>query len=349
MTAGFDQSIHIYLVRGDSHRIVADAEAALVRDIRGDGEVELVVLDGAKDTASAITNALGQTYMFADYAIVCLREADQFATDQIDPLADFLSESHVHGLLENYLIISSYQGAINPKFNKLVTSIGSLIDCRLTDANSRRSFLNDELSKATFVFTSDAVAQIEAHVGEDVSLVRSLLEVLQSSFDAGSKISLDDVEPYLYRPGQRPLYTLTNSIESCKANGESFVLAELAMFVGDLGVHPLAIYSLISRRILEIAAIQANSINSDDEVNAALAQLGLKKKSPFAAKKLREAAQILGFDGVKKSLAWCAEAEASLKGVGGIPDKFALELLVARLSNLFSRKRSSSRPIASRR
>ena len=334
---------HVYLIKGDSHRLVSDGETAFIKAFQAKTDVEVVVLNGSITSAPEIVNALSQSYMFAESAIVSLREVDQFGVDELDPLLEYLSKELSGGSLVNYLLLSSYGGSISQKLIKLVTTHGLLEDQKLGDKADRRAFLDAEIERSSLQFRPDALKKIDEHVGEDVDLVRSLIEVLESSFDGGSTLSQDDVEPYLSRLGQRPIYLITGSIEACRSGEEGRVLGELDVFLNELGVHPLALFSVISKRIIEIASVQGDHIKTTDDVNLALADAGLKKKSPYATKKLIEASQALGFTGVKKALNWCAETEAGLKGVGAMPDAFVLELLVARLSNLFSRQKISAR------
>ena len=337
----------LWLVRGDDPRLVADKEAAIIASLGG-GALDVVTLDGDGTLASEICTALEQMHMFSDGALVAVRQAEKLASEEAGALAEFISRRRSEGAVLNYLVISSFTGAVSQKLVKLAQEVGGLEDLRL-DSKSRDAFLSQELSGSQLTFTPDAVAELREFLGEDVARARGILEVLEAAFPEGHRVSVQELAPYLSRSGAQPLYLITNAIENASgAHPEVEPLRLLKRFLEDMRVHPLVVCAVISRRMAEIASVHEPGERGGAAANARLEELGGKKKAPFAADKLAQAASGLDFASVAKALNWCAEAEGRLKGLDGVPEEFAVELLVARLANLFARRRRTTAASARR-
>lgn len=342
MTVQVAKGRHIYLLRGDEPRIVADAEAELIADLRSGSEVDVAIFDAEVVAGAEVCAALEQMHIFADAAAVCVRGVDKLSEDAVAVIVAYLSAPGRSQQMANYLVMSSFSGKISPKVAKVAAELGVVLDLKLSNDALRTEFFSEALATSPLHFSSEALARMIEHLGEDVARIRSLLEVLEARFEPAHRISAADVEPYLVRAGSLPLYQLTNAIENCRRNGEAEVLLQLRRFTEELRIHPLVLVAVISRRMIEIASVSSPSITTADAVNARLEANGAKKKVPFAAKKLLEAARMLDYPSVVRALSWCAEAEGRIKGLDGVPEDFALELLVARLCNLFARKRKGS-------
>ena len=329
----------LWLVRGYDARLVADKEAAIVESLRGKGALDVVTIDGDGALAGEICTALEQMHMFADAALVAVRQAEKLAADEAGALAEFVSRRRSEGGELNYLVLSSFTGAVSQKLVKLAQEAGGLEDLRL-GGKERDVFLSAEISGSHLRFAPEAVAELKEFLGEDVARVRGILEVLEAAFPEGHRVSAEELAPYLSRSGAQPLYLITNAIENASgAHPEVEPLRLLKRFLEDMRVHPLVVCAVISRRIAEIASVHVPGERGGAAANARLEELGGKKKAPFAADKLAQAASGLDFASVAKALNWCAEAEGRIKGLDGVPEDFAIELLVARLANLFARKR----------
>ena len=342
MTIVGEATKRIYLIRGDDVRIVADAEAQILSEIRSTFDIDVVVFEADEAVGTEVCTALAQMHMFVDSAAICIRQADKLNEEAITAIIEFLSDKE-HGVsLENFLIVSSFGGRLSQKLSKVLLVSGVSVDLKLGNDASRREFLVSELSKSKLDFDSRAVAKIESHLAEDIARIRGLLEVLEARFDSAHRITEADLEPYLSRPGSQPLYLLTNAIETCSKGGEAQVVDQVRIYIRELQIHPLVLLAVITRRLIDLASVSTPKIQNQDQANDRLEELGLKRRTPFAAKKLLESAQVLDYQSIVKALGWCAEAEGRIKGLDSVPDEFALELLVARLCNLFSRKRAKA-------
>ena len=332
----------IYLIRGDDVRIVADAESQLLSEIRPTSEIDVVVFDAEEVIGTEVCTALTQMHMFVDCAAICVRQADRLSEEAVTAIIEFLVDKGHGATLGNYLIVSSVGGRLSQRLAKVLLGLGVGVDLKLGNDSSRREFLANELSNSKLKFDSSAISKIERHLAEDIARIRGLLEVLEAAFDLGHRISEADLEPYLSRPGLQPLYLLTNAIETCRHGGEAQVVDQVRKFTQELQIHPLVLLSVVTRRLIDLASVSTPTIRTADQANDRLEELGLKRRAPFAAKKLLESAQVLDYQSVVKALGWCAEAEGRIKGLDSVPDYFALELLVARLCNLFYRMRAKS-------
>ena len=338
----------LWLVRGDDARLVADKEAAIVDSLRKGGGLDVVTFDGDGALATEICTALEQMHMFADAALVAVRQAEKLASEEAGALAEFVSRRRSEGGELNYLVLSSFTGAVSQKLVKLAQEAGSLEDLRL-GGKEREAFLSGELSGSHLSFAPDAVARLKDFLGEDVARVRGIVEVLEAAFPERHRVSAEELAPYLSRSGAQPLYLITNAIENASgARPEVEPLRLLKRFLEDMRVHPLVVCAVLSRRMAEIASVHVPGERGGVAANARLEELGGKKKAPFAADKLAQAASGLDMASLAKALNWCAEAEGRLKGLDGVPEEFAVELLVARLANLFARKRGAARVSAGR-
>ena len=331
----------IWLVRGDEPRLVSDHETELIAQLAGGAPTDVVVFDGDDAVGTDICAALEQNHMFSDAAIVCLRQADHASEDLADVVASFLAGDGVADGLANFFIVSHIGGRLSTKLAKVLAQVGTVADLRMTKPDERAKFLAGEFASTSLGFSPGAKRRIAEHFGEDVARVRALVEILEARYGDSAAIDEEMVEPYLSRAGSQPLYELTNAIEAARPGGEGAVLNLLERFLGDMRIHPLVILTVITRRMVEIVAVQDPSLRSADQVNVRLEAFGMKKKAPFAAKKLLEAAQSFSYADGLKALTWCAEAEGRAKGMEPVPEEFAVQLLVARLANLFARRRRS--------
>ncbi|MDA8276893.1 MAG: hypothetical protein M0Z45_01675 [Actinomycetota bacterium] len=320
----------IYLIKGRDARLIQDTEAQIRGDLKKSENLDEVFYDGANCDINDVIMALDQNYIFSDGAIVIVRNVAEMASEFQAQLATYVDNTKANSVFGNYLLLTSATGAIGQKLTKAATSVGEVIDTTIGDAKARGSFVTDELKASSLNYAPDVARFLVAHYGEDVSRIRSLIETLESTYGTKKRLEVDDVEPYVNSTGARPIFEATNALED-RALSPAEVVTKMGQFIDVQGVHPLALLSLISRRVLEYVAV-AGRIRSQDDLNVALESAGLKRRDGFPAKKLFEVARGLRQSDARLMLRYVTEAEASMKGRGGVQDRFAFELMVARIA-----------------
>ena len=130
---------------------------------------------------------------------------------------------------------------------------------------------------------------VEAHLGEDLSRLGSLLATLEAAYGTGATVGPDELEPYLGQPGSVPPWDLTDAIDKGETEAALKVLHRL-MEAGDR--HPLVVLAILHRHFGNILRVQSPAITSEGEAAEAL---GIAKgRSTFPARKALDAARRLG-------------------------------------------------------
>ncbi|MDA8195836.1 MAG: hypothetical protein M0019_01260 [Actinomycetota bacterium] len=320
----------IFLVKGRDARLIQDAEAEIRGSLKEKENLDEVFYDGTNCDINDVVMSLDQNYIFSDGAIVIVRNVAEMASDLQNQLATYVENTKSSSVFANYLILTSATGAIGQKLSKAASNVGEVLDTTIGDAKARSSFVADELKASSLNYAPDVVRFLSSHFGEDVSRVRSLIEVLESTYGTRKRLETDDVEPYVNSMGSRPIFEATNALEDGSLS-PSEVVTKMGQFIDVQGVHPLALLSLISRRVLEYVAV-AGRIRTLDDLNTALEDAGLKRRDGFPAKKLFEVARGLKPSDARLMLRYVTEAESAMKGRGGVSDRFAFELMVARVA-----------------
>ncbi|MBV8295769.1 MAG: hypothetical protein JO085_02945, partial [Acidimicrobiia bacterium] len=106
------------------------------------------------------------------------------------------------------------------------------------------------------------------------------------------------------------------------------------------GRHPLVILASLHNHYTRILRLEGSG--AADE-KAAAQMLGLTGSSTFPARKALSQARRLDHDAVARAITLLADADLALKGAIEWPEGLVLEVLVARLSRLGARVRSSRR------
>lgn len=320
----------IYLIKGRDARLIQDAEAEIRSNLKKSENLDEVFYDGSNCDINDIFMSLDQNYIFSDGAIVIVRNVAEMASEIQGQLATYVENTKGGSVFGNYLLLTSATGTIGQKLSKAASSVGEVVDTTIGDGKARTSFVTDELKASSLNYAPDVARFLVAHFGEDVSRIRSLIEVLESTYGTRKRLETDDVEPYVNSAGSRPIFEATNALED-RSLSPSDVVKKMGQFVDIQGVHPLALLSLISRRVLEYVAV-AGRIRSQDDLNSALEAAGLKRRDGFPAKKLYEVARGLRQSDARLMLRYVTEAESSMKGRGGVQDRFAFDLMVARIA-----------------
>jgi DNA polymerase-3 subunit delta len=344
-----------HLLKGDDPILRADALDALLDQLLGSDDRTLAVedlavpgraSDGEPGGADARTSVVGATVNAAQSPpfmtakrIVVLRDIGNLAAGDIGPLVAYLADP----LDTTELVLVSGGGTVPAALAK------ALKDAKATEHGVARSKVEDVLADALeeygVALRPEAVKAITTRVGDEVGRVPAIVEVLASAFAPGTKLSADDVAPYLGEAGGVPPWRLTNAIEEGDVAGALDLVQRLLTATGPQQpkpMHPLQLLAMIHNNLRRVARLDDPEIRTDAEAAAAL---GGRMKDWQAGKLLAQARR-LGTDGIREAYGLVAQADLDLKGARAIPEDAVMEVLVARLAALSAR--SGARPRAAR-
>jgi DNA polymerase-3 subunit delta len=197
-------------------------------------------------------------------------------------------------------------------------------------SKQRSAWLDARLGEAGVAFTAAARRRIAEQVGEDVSRVGGLVAVLDGSFPPGTKLDVDDVEPFLGDSGSVPPWDLTDAIDG----GDVALAVERVQRMIRGERHPLQLMATLQTHYERILRLDGADVRNENE---AAALLGMKG-STFPAKKALATSRRLGHDGVARAIRLLAQADVDLRGASAWPSELVMEVLVGRLARLAGRR-----------
>lgn len=321
----------VWLVEGDDAVLVSEAVGSLVDELVGDSDRSLVVEElGVGDTGIAEVADACQTPPFlADRRVVVVRDVGRFATEELGALLAYLDNP----LPTSVLVLAAGAGRIAPK---LIAAVKAHGEVRSTQVSPRdvHEWLSRRVTSCGLHLDAAGERLLEAHLGEDVSRLGSILDVLVSAYGPGARLGAGDIEPYLGQPGSVTPWELTDAIDAGR-NEAALALLHRMLEAGER--HPLVVLSSLHRHVQAMLRVDGDSIVTEAQAAAAL---GIAKgRSTYPAKKALASARRLGRSGVGQAVVLVADAELALKGALDWPSELVLEVLVARLCRL-SRARS---------
>lgn len=336
----------VHLVKGSDDVLRGDALSALLEVLVGDSDRSLLVdefdLDGVK-LGAAIDAA--QTIPFlTDRRIVVVRRFGRYSkTDEIAELLTYLGDPLASTELvlvwEKALGQARSAGRddpgesvakaprIPPALTKAVTAAGGEIVDADPKGRNIDGWVGDQFRVAGLDLDGAARSRVTARLGEDPGALIGLIERLKGAYGPGSRLSLDQVEPFLGAAGGVPPWDLTDAIDKGDVPG-SLDLLHRMMGAGER--HPLAIMATLQSHYTRM--VRLDGANARGEKEAAQV-LGLKG-STFPAKKALTQVGKLGRRGTQRALTLVAGADADLRGARAWPGELVMEVLVARLATL---------------
>lgn len=317
----------VWLIDGDDPVLVAEAARATIDDLVGDADRSLVVeeLGGEESDLAAVAEAAATPPFLADRRIIVVRDVGRFATEELAPLLAYLESP----LDSSTVVLVSGGGRPAPKLMAAVKAHGHAVGTAVR-GRFAKTWVQDRIRAAPVVLDGRAAAVVEAHLGEDVSRLSALLEVLTASFPAGSRLSPGDIAPYLGEAGSVAPWDLTDAIDSGQTEVALGALRRL-LDAGDR--HPLVVHAIVARHVGSLLRVDGPQITSEA---AAADAMGIARgRSTFPAKKALTSARRYGSSRIAEGIGLVADAEVALKGGRGAgDDETILEVLTARLCRL---------------
>lgn len=317
----------VWLIEGDDPVLLAEATKATIDDLVGDADRTLVVEDfrGDELDLAVVADAAATPPFLADRRVVVVRDIGRFDTEQLAPLLSYLESP----LDTTSVVLVAGGGRPAPRLMTEVKKRGHISSTAIRGREAK-TFVHDRIRAAAVHLDGRASALVEAHLGEDVSRLTALLEVLGAAFGPGARLGPVDIEPYLGGAGAVAPWDLTDAIDG---GHTQVALGALHRLLEAGGRHPLVVHAIVARHVAAWLRVDSPDITTE---SAAAEVMGIAKgRSTFPAKKALTAAGRYGPARIAEAVGLVADAEIDLKsGRVEWPDVLILEVLIARLSRL---------------
>jgi DNA polymerase-3 subunit delta len=317
-----------WLVQGDDPVLVNEAARATIDELVGPADRAMVLedLSGDEVDLAAVADAAATPPFLADRRVLVVRDIGRFGAEELAPLLAYLE----HPLDTTSLVLVAGGGRLSTKLVSVVKAVGHVTGTEVR-GKAAKSFVRDRIKAADVHLDGRAASLLEAHLGEDVSRLSALLEVITAAFGAGARVGADDIAPYLGEAGSVAPWDLTEAIDE---GDTATALGLLHRLLGAGERHPLVVHAILARHVQSLLRVDSPAITT--EAAAAQAMGIAKGRSTFPAKKALASARRYGSARIAEAVALVADAEVALKGGrGALPDEqLVLEVLVARLCRL---------------
>jgi DNA polymerase-3 subunit delta len=278
------------------------------------GEDELMI--------APVLDALFTPAFLADRRIVVLRDAEHLDASQAAELAARLAEPFA----PNVLVLAVVGKALPAALVKVVKARGREIDTSPgSSSKARAQWLAEQLQTAPVHLDPAARHLLETHLGEDVSRLHALLDVLTAAYGEGGRVTPAELEPFLGEEGGAPPWDLTDALDNGDVKTSVLVARRL---LGPGGRHPFQLLATLHKHYGAMLRLDGSGI-TDPGAAATLLDM-----SPYPARKVLAQGRRLGADRIARALSLVADADLDLRGVVEWPNELVIEVLVARLAQL---------------
>jgi DNA polymerase-3 subunit delta len=311
----------IHLLTGDDESILRTAAADLVHQLVGDGDRSLMVdeFDGEEYELRVAVDAAQTMPFLTDKRVVIAREISRFATDEVGPLVAYIENP----LDSTDLVLVAGGGRISKKLTDAAKAHGTVHNT--SPGRDKGSWLTAQVSAAGLKIDGGAVSRLATWLGEDVGRLDGILATLKSTYGDGTKLSFEQIEPFMGDAGGVPPWDLTDAVMS---GDTTKALQLLGRMIHAGGRHPMQVMAILHNHYAGIAKLDGAGARTQDQ---AAAITGLKG---FPAKKALQNYNKLGGANTKRAIGWLAQADLDLKGAKDLDAELVMEVLVARLSKL---------------
>lgn len=320
----------VHLLTGEDESILRSKAHDLVRQLVGDGDRSLMVdeFDGDEYELRTVVDAAQTMSFLTDKRIVVGRGIGRFNAADLTPLLGYLDDP----LESTDLVLVGGGGRLPKKLTDAVTACGGHV-VNTSPPNrpkDRQAWVRAEAAEHGVRLDGGAAARIADQLGEEVGRLEGLLSVILSAYGEGARVSVEDVEPFLGNAGGVPPWDFTDAIDS-GATAKALMLMGRMIHGGER--HPLQIMAILHGHYGKLARLDGVEARTDNDAAQAM---GIKPGYP--AKKALGNYQRLGGGGVLRAMQLLARADLDLRGATDLEPEMVMEVLVARLSRLGSRR-----------
>ena len=194
----------IHLLTGDDESILRSKAHDLVHELIGDGDRSLMVdeFDGEEYELREVVDAAQTMPFLTDKRVVVARDVGRFTADELPPLLGYLDNP----LDSTELVLVGGGGRLAKKLADGVKAAGGITTNTSPPnrARDRQTWVRAEAELHGVRLDGGAAARIAEQLGEDVGRLEGIVGLLRSTYGEGTRISIDDVEPFLGEAGGLP-------------------------------------------------------------------------------------------------------------------------------------------------
>ncbi len=188
-------------------------------------------------------------------------------------------------------------------------------------------WVQDHLAEAGLKVDAEARKRLVTWVGDEPSRLLGLVDLLRSTYGAGNRITVEEIEPFLGDDGGVPPWDLTDAIDR---GDRASALELLQRMVGQGDRHPFQVLATLHSHYARMLRLDGADVTGEKQA----AELLGMKGSTFPAKKALGQTRKLGHDRIVRAVDLLAAADLDLRGGKAWPDRLVLEVLVARLATM---------------
>jgi len=312
-----------YLLKGSDETFVEQQLTTLLKDIGQNKKafIEEFNFSESKDFVQFLDN-LTTPSLFQDYKVAILRHPELLTAQQCQLLI-----SQIQTLQDCSVVVLFVSKSPNKDLLALAYKYQSFIEAEIGGQKQRDQWVRKYLKEKGIRLSQDATELLEQHLGEDLAMLASLTDILIARFGENPHLSTDDIYPYLVQAGEIAPWELTQAIEAGNTTG---ALQALNRLIHSSDKHPVQILSYLSNHYQLL--FKAHRIPSLD---AEFVRKVLGLKHSFQARQIMENAQRLTFNDISRMSYLLFQADLDLKGKSGLSAELTLEILVARLCQIF--------------
>jgi DNA polymerase-3 subunit delta len=319
------------LLKGDDEVVLRDAVRLVVDELVGAEDRSLVVEevevgavdDDGRDPLIALVDAAQTPPFLTEHRVVLGRLAEKRErNDQVVALTEYL----VDPLPSTRLVLEWRTGKVPKALLEAVTrSGGELIDT--SPGRKVAEWVASHLTEAGLKVDGEGRQRLVTWVGEEPSRLLGLVDLLLSTYGAGTKLGVAEIQPFLGADGGVPPWDLTDAID----RGDRTLAIELLQrMVGQGERHPFQVLATLHSHFARILRLDGADVTGEKQA----AELLGMKGSTFPARKALSQARKLGHDRIVRIIDLLAQADLDLRGGKAWPDTLVLEVLVARVATM---------------
>lgn len=324
-------TIPVTLLKGSDEVVQRDAVRLLVDELVGDEDHALVVEElevGAVDPEGgdplvALVEAAQTPPFLTEYRVVLGRIVEKREkAELVQPLVDYLTDP----LPSTRLVLDWRGGRVPKSLLEAVTRVGGA-QVDTSPGGKMAAWVPEQLADAGIKVDQGGKTRLVDWVGDEPSRLLGLIDLLRSTYGAGTKLGVDEIEPFLGDDGGVPPWELTDAIDR---GDRKTALELLQRMIGQGGRHPFQVLSTLHSHYARMLRLDGAEVTGEKQA----AELLGMKGSTFPAKKALGQARRLGHDRIVRAVDMLARADLDLRGGKAWPDHLVLEVLIARLATM---------------
>lgn len=302
------QRTPVHVVTGEDASLLSHRTTAIVDRLCGQDR-SLLLVEAAPE--ADLRQLLRSVPMFTEFQVVLLRRT--LEEDVVKFLVEYLKDPEP----TTVLVISAAK--VPASLSKAARAAGGeVLD---TSPKKPAEAARDLVSESGVDLDARARQFLIQHVGEEVSRLPMLLSTIASVYGTGSRVTLDQLEPFLGDAGGVPPWDLTDAVDRGDAQGAIRVLHRMLRSRA-----PIVVLISLQNHVERLFRLSEAGVRSERE---AAEFLGLKG-STYPAKKALST--LPRWRDLHDAMRLVGDAAEDLRGGSTWPPELVLEVLTARLA-----------------